>query len=123
MKKNIFILMIVILSIFYYLIPQTYSKYYSSFKSTITINNHKPKYIIKFNANSGNGIMEEMNLEYGICYNLNLNTYVKEGYAFKGWTTLEDGTGKYYQDGESVMNLSQNDNEVIQLYAKWEKKY
>ncbi len=119
MKKVLIILLIVLSMI----IPVSYSKYHTSFKSTITINNRKPNYIVKFNSNSGIGSMPDMNLIYDTSYNLNLNTFTKEGYTFDGWNTEQNGTGKNYQDGESIINLTSVDNDTIELFAKWKNNY
>ena len=121
MKKLIII--IILLTIISVLLPISYSKYHSSFKSTIKLNNRKPNYIIKFNSNTGTGTMQDMYLTYGISANLNPNTYEKTGYIFSGWNTKSDGSGKNYQDKELVTNLTDIDNDTIELYAQWENNY
>ena len=35
------------------------------------------------------------------------------------WTTNADGTGEDYEDGESVLNLTDQDNATVTLYAQW----
>ena len=42
----------------------------------------------------------------------------RDGYAFAGWNTKPDGSGKTYANG-SVVNLSP-ENSVVTLYAQWE---
>ncbi|MDR0523537.1 MAG: InlB B-repeat-containing protein [Candidatus Methanoplasma sp.] len=49
-------------------------------------------------------------------------TYVPSwsGHAFTGWNDKEDGTGKSYRSGETVMLLDMH-NKGIVLYAQWSK--
>lgn len=79
-------------------------------------------YTIVFNANGGSGTMNPMSLSYDEYRRLSINTFTKEGYTFKGWSTTEDGTGTYYKDGESVVNLA-NAHETFNLYAIWRPDY
>jgi len=46
---------------------------------------------------------------------LRSNTFTREGYTFKGWSTEKNGSGTTYKDGQSV-TLSEN----ITLYAQWD---
>ena len=39
--------------------------------------------------------------------------------TFKNWNTKSDGTGKAYNDEESVVNLLSNEGEVLRLYVIW----
>ena len=43
-----------------------------------------------------------------------------EGFRFVGWNTSADGKGTAYTDGESVMNLTDKNGEIVTLYAQWE---
>jgi uncharacterized repeat protein (TIGR02543 family) len=43
-----------------------------------------------------------------------LNTFIREGYAFAGWNTEEDGLGTAYADG-ATYNFSAD----LTLYAQW----
>ncbi len=40
-------------------------------------------------------------------------------YYFKGWNTMQDGTGTFYEDGQSVTDLTLA-GETIILYAQWD---
>lgn len=43
----------------------------------------------------------------------------KTGYILNGWNTKPDGSGKHYNDGASVMDLTTVQNGVVDLYAEW----
>ena len=80
------------------------------------------KYKIIFNANGGNGHMEEEIFEYDVPQTLFINNFVKEGYKFTGWNTEEDGSGEKYGNAQAVMNLSSTQDCTINLYAQWIEK-
>lgn len=75
------------------------------------------KYKIRFNANSGSGLMVDQELEYNVESNINKNTFSKKGYKFLGWSTKPNGTVINYSDQESVINLSTIENDIVNLYA------
>ncbi len=52
---------------------------------------------------------------------LRKNAYTAEGYAFIGWNTVPDGSGAWFQDGQEVINLTDENNGDVVLYAQWEK--
>lgn len=66
------------------------------------------------------GQMENQIFIYGVEDELNVNDFKRPGYTFKGWNTKADGTGTSYDDGQTVMNLTEIKGEVVTLYAKWE---
>ena len=57
--------------------------------------------------------------EYNVAQNLNANSETRNGLAFDGWNTSPDGIGYSYEDEEEVLNLSDTDEDVINLYARW----
>lgn len=77
-------------------------------------------YNVKFNANGGTGKMNDMLMYYDKEYKLTKNKYKKEGYTFQGWSLEKDGEIAF-ADRDIVYNLSINENEIINLYAVWEK--
>ena len=81
----------------------------------------KNKYIIKFNSNGGTGKMENQQMAYDIPLNLSSNIFKKDGYKFKEWNTQADGKGVSYDDKQEVINLTSVKDDVINLYAIWEK--
>jgi uncharacterized repeat protein (TIGR02543 family) len=77
-------------------------------------------YTVTYNANSGDGSMEDSNFVYGIQQDLRLNTFTRAGYGFVGWATSPTGTA-VYTDGESVRYLTEGP--TITLYAVWAHTY
>lgn len=49
------------------------------------------------------------------------NVYHLSGWSFIGWNTKDDSTGVEYADGETILNLTNNNGEKIYLYAQWQK--
>ena len=80
------------------------------------------KYDIEFDANGGTGSMSPMlKLKYGTNYNLTANTFENEGFTFKGWNTMSDGSGAAYKDGAKVKNLTGEYGGTVTLYAQWDE--
>ena len=77
-------------------------------------------YFIRFNANGGEGIMNEEMFVYGVEKALPANAFTRKGYVFAGWATSSDGE-KVYEDKENVLNLSTTSGTVIALYAVWKE--
>ena len=76
-------------------------------------------YNVTFDANSGTGTMTDQAFVYDIPQALTANTFTKEGYMFKGWSTTPNGQAAY-TDREAVQNLTADDNGMVTLYAVWE---
>ena len=81
----------------------------------------------RFYTNAGTGefakgpeIMPKQQFTYDTAQNITTNGYIKEGYSFTGWNTNSDGTGTSYTDGQSVTNLTTENNGTVNLYAEWE---
>ena len=98
---------------------------YSYFTDTLFINisaNILPAvtdtYTVIFDANSGTGTMNPQSIGVGIPTNLTLNAFEKPEHSFECWTTMPDGTGTSFDDGEAVTDLVAA-NESITLYVKW----
>jgi uncharacterized repeat protein (TIGR02543 family) len=75
-------------------------------------------YTVKFHANLGTGSMPDQTFNVGEEKALSLNAFTREGYSFAGWATKSDGS-KVYNDGQKVVNLTQTDGGVVNLYALW----
>ena len=78
-------------------------------------------YFIRFNANGGEGTMNEEMFIYGVEKALPANQFKRGGYAFAGWATSPDGE-KVYDDKQQILNLSILSGTVINLYATWEEE-
>ena len=79
------------------------------------------KYKIKFYANGGEGAPREQEIEYDKTTNLTKTPFIKSGYSFKEWNTELDGSGTSYSDEQEILNLSNSENQIIELYAQWEE--
>ena len=81
-------------------------------------------YIIRFHNNDGVGIMSNMAAVYDMPVKLRKNTFTRNnGYGpseFKGWNIDDDSYSELYSDEEVVINLSDKENDVIDLYAIWD---
>lgn len=52
---------------------------------------------------------------------LRKNMYGWDGYEFIGWNTRKNGSGTWYSDGQEVLNLTDKDPGVINLFAQWRR--
>ncbi|MBR2828602.1 MAG: InlB B-repeat-containing protein, partial [Bacilli bacterium] len=77
------------------------------------------QYEIKYNANGGSGSMDNQIIDYGQTVKLNPCTLTRTGYTFIGWNTEENGGGTLYTNEGSITNLTETNNEIINLYAQW----
>ena len=69
---------------------------------------------VTFEPNGGVGATMTQAYISGQSATLAANTFTREGYSFKGWSTEKNGGGTTYTDGQSV-TLNKN----ITLYAQW----
>lgn len=77
-------------------------------------------YAIAFDANGGTGSMTSIVVEVMGSKNLPKNTFIRDGYTFKGWSTSSTGIVEY-ADGAEVCFATAGKNSTITLYAVWEK--
>lgn len=76
-------------------------------------------YDIIFDGNGADaGKMENLTCVYGRGYNLPGNRYSKQYYEFVGWNTKPDGSGRFYESGEYIRNLTAEKENIV-LYAQW----
>ena len=98
--------------------------YHSNGNKSYTANWTANTYSVRFNANAetgtaATGTMSDQNFIYDQAQNLTANAFEREGYTFTGWTTQPDGMGDFYSNQQSVNNLTNVQNGVVTLYAKW----
>lgn len=78
-------------------------------------------YIIEYKGNGATGgSMTNTRCTYDEPQNLKDNNYTRYGYVFTSWNTRADGTGQSFQNQQEILNLTQNDEQSIQLFAQWE---
>ncbi len=76
-------------------------------------------YEVVFDANGGVGSMPNQTIDVNAPTALSTNTFTREGYTFKGWSTTPDGAVQY-QDIEQVTDIAPAGGTTT-LYAVWEK--
>jgi len=76
-------------------------------------------YKVVFHGNSNtSGSMSDQNFTYDIAQNLATIGFTKTGYTFEGWAASDNGA-KVYDGGQSVENLTAENNGTVNLYAVW----
>ena len=79
---------------------------------------HQPNsefmFIVTYDANGGEGVMQPDTFYYGVLKALSNFNYTKENSYFVNWNTKADGSGISYSDSQQLM-ISKN----ITLYAQW----
>ena len=91
---------------------------------TWVLNYTANKYKVQFNANGGSGTMSDQNFTYDVSQNLTNNSFTwDEAHTFLGWSTDQNASVPTYTNGESVSNLSAENNATVILYAVWRADY
>lgn len=80
-------------------------------------------YTVKFDANGGDGTMEDQSFTYDAERRLTPNAFTSESGSFTGWNTEADGSGTSYTDGQTVKNLTAENGGAVTLYAQWETSH
>lgn len=92
----------------------------------LTANATPNTYTIKYNKNKADasGTIADSIYTYDVISALRTNVYTATGYKQTGWNTKADGTGTHYDAGKAidVINWTDLDGKVINLYAEWEKQ-
>lgn len=77
------------------------------------------RYYVRYNANDGTGTMENTEFTYDAAAKaLRKNTFTRTGYTFQGWATTAEGAVAY-SDQQTVQNLTDVNNAIVDLYAVW----
>ena len=77
-------------------------------------------YTVNYNGNGNTGgSTASSSHTYGTSKALTSNGFTKTGYAFKGWATSAGGSVAY-TNGQSVLNLTTENEGTVTLYAVWE---
>jgi len=79
-------------------------------------------YTVKFNANGGEGTMDNHSMTYDAPASLAASSFTKPGYNFAGWDTDESADAVVYSDKTQVENLTATNGETVNLYAVWTPK-
>ncbi|MBO4572467.1 MAG: InlB B-repeat-containing protein [Clostridia bacterium] len=73
-------------------------------------------YTVSFDANGGEGEMEDAEYVFDVASKLPAVTYTRKGYGFAGWAIAADGAGVYGDEYEFTGLREGND---VTLYATW----
>lgn len=76
-------------------------------------------YYVVFDANGGTGKMDKQSIIYDVSTSIMEVLFEFAGYSFVEWNTISDGSGLSYKDKTNVLNLCDENNEEIILYAQW----
>ncbi len=75
---------------------------------------------IKFNANGGTGVMDDMQVSYNEMKVIPSSPFVKRGYEIEGFATSSTGSVKYEIGKSYYFDLDDDDiNNILNLYAIW----
>ena len=92
----------------------------------IEIKYDRNKYTVKFDKNGGSGTdIPDRTEKYDAEFELSEHSFVApDGYkaAEKMWNTEKDGSGTSYDANQTVKNLSVRNDDVVVLYAQWQKE-
>ena len=76
-------------------------------------------YYVRFNGNEHtSGSMSDQTFTYGTSQLLSANGFTKKGHTFDGWAKSAGGS-KFYNNQQSVINLTYVQNGMVNLYAVW----
>ena len=92
---------------------------YSHGDRTYTANWTAHTYTVRFNANGATGDMADQSFTYDQEQALTANAYKRKDYSFLGWSTTPAGD-VVYANRDVVSNLTAENGDTIDLYAKWE---
>ena len=77
-------------------------------------------YEVAYDSNTGSGSMSNSTFTYNTSGRLTTNAFTAPASKyFLGWGTSTGVSPVIYTDGQSVMNLSSTQDEVVTLYAQW----
>lgn len=76
------------------------------------------QYTISYDSNGGNGTTQNSYHLYDTYEKLSENGFTKKGCTFMGWSTSKNGNVSY-GDQQLVLNLTDQHQKNIQLYAVW----
>lgn len=76
-------------------------------------------YKVILHSNTDNDEIVEINATFDENITLT-NTFTNNALIFKGWSISKTTTGKTYEDNQTVLNLTSEENGIVDLYAIWE---
>ena len=89
----------------------------STGNKSYTANWEANTYTVSYDANGGTNAPANQTKTYGVDLTLTTDIPTYEGYIFKGWNTVANGSGNSYASGATY-----SANENLTLYAQWEEE-
>lgn len=91
---------------------------------TLDVVETNAEYIVKYDGNGATwGTVSDQHCKYNEPFTISANGYVKNGYTFTGWNTVQnptaDNPGYSYLPGDEVSDLIPDSSGEITLYAQW----
>ncbi len=79
-------------------------------------------YIIRYHGNQADsGVMADSSHRYDVTQPLDKNSYERNGYRFIGWNRNQNSSDVEFHDEQAVKNLTSKHQDVVTLYAIWDK--
>lgn len=98
---------------------------YTNVQDDLVVNaKWKPiRYTVRFlkPAAAVSGSMDDQEMTFDQASDLDSLAFSWEGHAWEGWDTERDGSGTRFGDGQSVLNLTDEDGAIVNLYAQWRR--
>jgi uncharacterized repeat protein (TIGR02543 family) len=100
-------------------LPMSISRGEAATRKAITFNASwtAHTYTLRLHHNDGSNDYTDMAMTYDVA--ANIQTVTRTGYTFANWSTNPDGTGTTYTEGQSVINLTDVNGAIVDLYAQW----
>ena len=105
--------------------PGTTNTIYAVFKdnvgnTSLIYKGGNAKYTVKYDANDGTNAPSDGTAYFGMPFVVSSKEPRREGYFFKGWSTLQNATSATYKAEDKIpANLFSGSNKEITLYAVW----
>ena len=81
------------------------------------------RYYIRYDSNGLFDYTYDQEYEYGVVGRISENRFLSGKVTLLSWNTSPDGSGRSFEEGEEILNLSSENDAVIVLYAQWNIKY
>ena len=81
------------------------------------------QYTVRFDANTGTGTMDSITVNYDQKVKLTANAFTRSGYYFIGWNITADGSEALFPDQGEILNLTDTDGALVNLFAQWKNIY
>ena len=78
-------------------------------------------YVINFNSNNWEDLIVSQTHVYDLQQKLTWNIFTFSWYSFQWWNTEIEWLWTWYFDRQEVVNLTWDNNWIIELYAQWRK--